>query len=78
MFPRLGRFPASHAFAHSPRPRLCIVSMIPPPLERYCHEIFGPGAVNGPGGPNIASYSVPPHHKWSYIYAAHALRGAKK
>ena len=35
MFPRLGRFPISHAFARSPRPRRCIASTIPSPLERY-------------------------------------------
>ena len=42
---------------------------------RDCHEIFGPGAINRPAGPNIASYSVPPNHKWSYT--AHAFEGAK-
>ena len=45
--------------------------------DRYavCREIFGPGTGNGPAGPNNASYSVPPHHKWSY--PARAFQCAK-
>ena len=37
--------------------------------------IFGLGTGNGPAGPKIASYLVPPHHMWSY--PAHALQCAK-